>query len=113
MRRRFNAEGIGGRLGTSESHLVGTIKMFYHFDIGGQETTFVDILNHPVLEKFRSLYIVDTVQPFRKGKDRYPVTAGSHIYHIDAITSKIMLAKHFSPEYAGTRMCGIVMWEAR
>jgi hypothetical protein len=113
VRRRYNADGIGGRLGASMSHLVGTIKMFYHFNIAGQETTFVDIRNHPITEKVRSLYIIDTVQPLRKGLDRYPVTAGSTIYHVDAITSKIMLAKHYSPALAGTKMCGIVMWEAR
>ena len=111
--RRGNAEGVGGRLGASESHLIGSIKMFYHFNIDGQITTFVDILDHPILEKERSMYIVDTVLSLRPGKDEYRVTTDSTIYHIDAITSKVLFAPHYSPHLKATRMCAICMWEAR
>jgi hypothetical protein len=94
----------------SQIRRVGTIKMFYHFRIDGQETTFVDILCHPTAPtKRRGLYCLNTVEPFPLGLDRYPVTTGSTLYHLDAITNKIMLVKHYSPALASTKMCGIVM----
>jgi hypothetical protein len=35
------------------------------------------------------------------------------IYHIDAITSKVLLAPHYTPELKHREMCAITMWEAR
>ena len=110
VRRRFNIAGVGGTLGASASFKIGTIKMFYHFKIGAVETTFVDILDHPVLEKVRGLYIIKKVPALQQGSTNHPVTATSTIYHIDSITSKILLAPHFTPELMSTRMCGIRMW---
>jgi hypothetical protein len=111
--RRGNAEGIGGRLGASESHKIGTIKMFYHFDVAGVRTTFVDIDDHPILHKVRSLFIIDTVEALQRGRDLYPAHRHSTIFHIDAITSKVLLAPHFDPALSATKMCAISMWEAR
>ena len=111
--RRPTLAGVGGMLGGSTSFKIGTIKMFYHFKIGAVETTFVDILDHPVLEKVRGLYIIQKVPALQRGSTKHPVTATSTIYHIDSITSKILLAPHFTPELMPTRMCGIRMWSAR
>jgi hypothetical protein len=112
--RRFNQPGVGGRDVAAQSHLIGTIKMFYHFDdLGGQQHTFVDIANHHIIEKIRSMYIVDTCLTLRTGFNHHPILAESTIIHIDAITSKVLLVPHFAPEYKDVRMCAIPMWEAR
>jgi hypothetical protein len=111
--RHHGSHGIGGDLGGSMSHLIGTIKMFYHFDINGQRTTFVDILDHPILRKDRSMYIIAYTPQLLMGRSAHPVTAASTIYHIDAITSKVLLAPHYTPELKHREMCAITMWEAR
>jgi hypothetical protein len=109
--RRGNAAGVGGLAGASMSHKIGTIKMFYHFNVNGHETTFVDILDHVVTKKEGRMYIIDTVPSLMRGKHR--VTSESTIYHIDSITSKVLLAPHYDPLKASTQMCVITMWEAR
>lgn len=111
---RGNAEGVGGRLGSSESYKVGTIKMFYHFP-RTPSITFVDILDLPVRRKLRSLYIVAAQPAFPRGFACNPVTATSTLYHIDSITSKVLLAPHYTEDEteATTEMCGIPMWDAR
>jgi hypothetical protein len=109
----YNRPGVGGLLGASTSHKIGTIKMFYYFRLDGVETTFVDIMDHPVEAKQRSMYIIATVPALLRGRDRYPVTAATTLYSIDAITSKVLLVPHFTPALAATKMCAICMWDAR
>ena len=54
--RKRHEEVVGGTLGSSQSHRVGIVNMFY---LLGTEI-LVDITNVPVMEKCRSLYIVPT-----------------------------------------------------
>ena len=118
VRRRGNVEGPGGHEGSSTSHKIGTIKMFYHFPalVNGCSTTFVDILEIPVLRKWRSLFIVPTQPSLPRGfQCNAAVTRQSTIYHVDVITAKVMLAPNYTEdeEEATTEMCALTMWEAR
>jgi hypothetical protein len=88
--------------------------MFYHFDVEGQSTTFVDIMDHPLIIKERSMYIIESTLALQRGNHHvHPVTTNSTIYHIDAITSKVLLVPHYSHLLKDTQMCAIRMWEAR
>jgi hypothetical protein len=113
VKRMYNLPGVGGLDGASTSHLIGTIKMFYHFDVGGVKNTFVDILNHPFNRKEGRMYILPTVLSLVQGKHMHPIIPTSRLYHIDSVTSKVIFVPHYNPPDSSTQMCGIPMWESR
>ena len=105
---------------SSESYLVGTIKLFYVCtltdDKGIQrKEVFVAVRKRPIIDRDRSLYIVNTVstdtnQPVFK----YEFDVSTDIIlHLDSITDRLMLVPHYDKDHADTLMCGIVMWAAR
>ena len=51
-------------MGSSESHLIGTVGLFYKFDMVGGDTpaTFVSIKPRPLVGRDKSMYIVNTVK---------------------------------------------------
>ena len=114
--RRGNRDGIGGRVGSSQSYLIGCINMMYVFQLDNLPIVLVDITGLPIVSVVRSLYVVE-----RPASDMAHLAGftnltenmdseGRCIIHIDSITSKIHLAPHFTDE---AYMCAIRMWTAR
>ena len=118
VRPRGNLGGVGGLLGSSESHRIGTILMLYTFTVHRHgklydTATFVEVADRPVLEKIRSLYNINSV-----AAEHLPAAGGAYsgdnyLIHVDAITAKVRLVPHFLPRLAATHMLAITMWEAR
>ena len=111
--RRYNQPGVGGQDGTSTSHLLGIINMFYTFTLPLGDVTFVSLYNLPIEHKLRSLYVTRTVvRNIQPGfADAY--TTNQVLIHIDSITAKLFLVPHFNPTYRSDFMCGIPMWDSR
>jgi hypothetical protein len=107
---RGNRDGVGGRRGNADSAKVGIINMFYIFD----GTILVDVTVLPLVEKYRSLYIVENkeVQPRVQFKAVYTFMSAVDrlVIHVDAISCKVHLAPHFANT---ALLCGIPMWDAR
>ena len=106
--------------GSSESYLVGTIKLFYVCkltDDAGitREEVFVAVRARPIVQRDRSLYIVNTVSSdTRQPLFTYKYDASiDTILHLDCITDRIMLVPHYDEDKADTLMCGVIMWAAR
>ena len=129
VRRRFNRPGPGGEEGSSESHRVATVHMFYHFTMQGSrpetvrggvtlkelpdEATFAIISDRAVRDKIRSMHIVDAVRDnATKPGFKFKTAAEHTIIHIDSITAKVMIVPHFDTTQ-NHLMCAIPMWIAR
>ena len=113
---RGNLPGPGGQEGSSQSHRVGTICLFYLFEMKGGPSpeVFVSIKPRPILSRQRSMYIVANI----KDDTSQPQFAHSHtndhtLIHIDSITGKIMLVPHYNVDESNTLMCAIKMWGVR
>lgn len=120
VRCRGNVPGVGGRLGASTSYMVGTVNMFYVFNMDGaspperpRTCTFASVTDRPVLGHVRSMFIVDTVSAeTEKVGFKYEHLDGVHtMLHVDSITFKIMLVPHYDSDKSTTHMCGIPIWE--
>ena len=114
--RRPNLAGVGGSLGSSTSHLIGTVGMFYRFNMVGGDTpaTFVSIKPRTVVGKDRSMYIVDTVSDDTAVSGfKYAHMAGHMFIHIDSITAKVKLVPHYDEVKRAQFMCAIRMWCVR
>lgn len=121
VRRRGNLPGPGGREGSSQSHTLATIHLFYTFTLtdarGSNATraTFASVEQRPVTGRIRSLYIIDSI------KEETRLSSFTHVHdpsihilvHVDSITHKVMFVPHFDSDQAETKMCGICMWSAR
>ena len=129
VKRRGNLAGPGGEGGSSTSHRVATVHMFYHFTMQGSrpetyrggvtlkalpdEATFAIISDRVVHDKIRSMHIVDAVRDSATKPGFKFKTAAEHtIIHIDSITAKVMLVPHFDATQ-NHLMCAIPMWIAR
>ena len=114
VRPRGNVEGVGGRAGSSESCLIGTINMFYVFHMKDNTTDiFVDITNHPIKHEVRSIYVLGlTPHSLEPGFTR-TAAPGQCFIHIDSITHKVLLAPHYDPDLGDTYTNAIRMWEAK
>lgn len=110
VRPRGNRDGVGGRRGNVDSAKVGIINMFYIFE----STILVDLTVLPLVEKCRSLFIVQNryVQPRVQFKQVYKFMSAVDrlVMHVDSISCKVHLAPHFSDT---ALLCGIPMWDAR
>jgi hypothetical protein len=116
VKRRHNAEGVGGLDGSSLSHLVGTIMMFYTFCVTGLgapvTATFVEIKRRPIEYKVRSLYIIQTIgvdDSLLKGLE-HQFSDDHVLVHVDSITHKLKVVPHFDAQYEDALMCAIPMW---
>ena len=113
--RRGNADGAGGRAGSSEAHQLCKVNYFIVCQIERRSIVLVHVTPVPILAKERSVYIVpkQIPTPPRKFKDlvsAFGCTTTTHFLHIDSITSKIHVTPHFNnPEW----MCALCMFEAR
>ena len=79
-------------------------------------TTFVHIVDRPVINKVRNMFIVDTVREDREvlgfRTEFHPEV--DTLVHIDSIAFKTMLVPHYSSEHPmAEKMCAIRMWESR
>ena len=127
--RRGNRPGAGGAEGSSTSHRVATVHMFYHFSMEGSrpesyrggvtlkalpdEATFAIVSDRVVHDKIRSMHIVDAVRDSATKPGFKFKTAAEHtIIHIDSITAKVMIVPHFDTTQ-NHLMCAIPMWIAR
>ena len=114
--RRPNQPGVGGSLGSSVSHLIGTIGMFYRFKMIGGDTpaTFVSIKPRTLVERDRSMYIVSTVSDDTSVSGFKYVHLEAHtLVHIDSITAKVKLVPHYDEAKCTDFMCAIRMWCVR
>ncbi len=114
--RRINQPGVGGSLGSSESHLIGTVGMFYRFNMVGGDTpaAFVSIKPRAVVGKDRSMYIVDTVSDDTAVSGfEYFHMAGHMFIHIESITAKVKLVPHYDEVKRAQFMSAIRMWCVR
>jgi len=99
--------------------LVGTIQLFYVCKLTDdnnvtREEVFVAIRERPLVERDRTLYIVNTVadDTNQPGFTYEYDSSVDKIVHLDSITDRIMLVPHYKKDFADTLMCGIVMWPA-
>jgi hypothetical protein len=117
VRRRGNEANVpGGTLGSSQSHLVGTVRMFYVFtDPHGKNEVFASIRDRKILEKDNSMAIIDTLNAdIRVRAFEYEYDSNlDTVVHIDAITAMLMCVPHYNAERSNTHMCCIHMWHAR
>ena len=117
--RRYNQQGAGGLDGSSTSHRVATIGMFYTFIMHGggdrsKRATFVSITDRPVKHKVRSMYIIDSVRcDTSLQRFGYVHSDANTLIFIDSITSKLKLVPHYLQSKQDELMCGIPMWDAR
>ena len=113
---RHNQQGIGGLDGSVSSLKIGTIWMFYRFQLIGNSslTTFVSITDRPIVGNHGNLKMVDTV----KSDTLLPNFNHRHdpsvhnLIHIDSISHKVKLVPHFDASN-NEHMFAINMWEAR
>lgn len=121
IRRRGNAAGPGGLEGSSTSHQVGTICMFYQLAMQGtseglpRHIVVVSVLVHPEVGRANQLRVVDTVREDVKllGWDHFHDSRVHTLIHVDSITSRVMLVPHFDRSKKDSQMCVIPMWKAR
>ncbi len=112
-------------VGSSTSHRLGYINMFYRVYLKRRGDTgvnrrvrsevFVDITDIPIIRKERGICIVSSIQRrvCQAGlRRKYDPTKGT-VMHVDSVTSKVMLAPHYNPSLRNEYMCGIKMWLAR
>ena len=100
---------------------VGSIVMFYLLEEDGERASrqelFVELVDHPVIGKYRSLHIVDNpgamLKEGFKVEPRPNIGSAQNYYHIDAIKAKAFLAPHFDITLRDTQMCAIEMFSAR
>ena len=119
VRPRYQRRGVGGHLGSSTSHRIGTIQMFYSLVMTGapsrpRECQCVVVVDRPVKSLDHGMYITDSVrQDTEQVKFNYEPTHTSTFIHVDSITHKVKLVPHYDKALKDTLMCGISMWSAR
>jgi hypothetical protein len=101
VRRRGNADGVGGRDGNIGSSLLGTVNMFYTF---GHKTndaqTFVEITPLPITDRIRDLFEIDAIarsEARLNGFARVP-SGPTTMIHVDAVAFQVKVVPHFSNE---------------
>jgi hypothetical protein len=118
---RPNVPGVvGGSLGSSASHLIGTVGLFYRFQMNGgpSPAMFVSVKPRKIKEKERSLYIldgtgvIDEAHVHKKGHSHVH-TLQHTLIHIDAITAKVKIVPHYDLAKRAAFMCAIPMWHVR
>jgi hypothetical protein len=117
---RHNRDGPGGSEGSSTSHKVGLVHMFYTFTMMGyaasglaKQATFAAITDCPLVSpKVRSLYFIDAPSERLYPKFRFVLTDAHSLIHVDSITAKVMVVPHFDRDLRSTQSCGIPMWRA-
>ena len=120
VQRRGNVEGVGGRDGSSTSHLIGVINNFFVLEFGSVpvQITLVSITPLRICARIRSMYVVERAEglarpPSLDKIDEFVTSMQSNIHtiiHVDSITAKVHLAPHFED---ADLMCALRMWAAR
>ena len=114
---RGNVPGVvGGLLGSSTSHLIGTVGLFYRFkmDRGPSPAVFVSVTPRLIKEKERSMYIIEGVMDDSLMSRFDHVHTEQHTFiHIDSITAKVQLVPHYDLAKRAAFMCAIPMWHVR
>ncbi len=113
---RGNVPGVGGLLGSSTSHLIGTVGLFYRFvmDGGPSPAVFVSVTPRLIKEKERSMYIIEGVMDDSLMSRFDHVHTEQHTFiHIDSITAKVKLVPHYDLAKRAAFMCAIPMWYVR
>lgn len=118
VHRRGNNPGPGGLEGSDTSRRIATINMFYAVrvqDNGEQrDVHLVDLTDIPVGGFYRKLSIVssDTVRAQRRLPGLNFQHGSGTLFHIDAISAKVMLVPHFDDSKKDSLMIAIPIWEA-
>ena len=108
-----HVEYATGGGGGGEGLKLGTVNMFYTFGIHSRkQCTYVEVTERPILEKIRSLYVIDAIdrnEARLDGFGRVPSGETSMI-HISSIRCKLKILPHFTSEdkLIGLRMCSNV-----
>jgi hypothetical protein len=114
---RGNVPGVvGGLLGSSTSHLIGTVGLFYRFEMDGgpSPAVFVSVTPRLIKEKERSMYIIEgVIDDTRIRGFEHVHTKLLHFMHIDSITAKVKLVPHYDLAKRTAFMCAIPMWYVR
>ena len=119
VRPRGNQDGVGGIEGSSQSVKVGTIGMFYTFEMtqendnGEKYQTFVSIQDHPVIDKYHNIYVIEKYHTVELPGFRYVHDPSIHtLIHIDSILGKVKFVPYFN-RLDLSKTCVIRMWEVR
>ena len=116
---RYRRRGVGGHLGSSTSHRIGTILMFYTLSMTGapsrpDQCHVLAIVDRRVKSLDHGMFIVDSVrQETEKLGFKFEPTPTTTFIHIDSITHKVKLVPHYDEDHMEDLMCGISMWTAR
>ena len=117
--RRGNVPGPGGFDGSSDSHKIGTVVMFYIVPMTSSrehpsQMSFVSIIDRPVLGRIRSMFRLNSVhieplQGFSSTYDRECHT----LIQIDSVAFKVMIVPHYDFQNNPSEVFAIRMWESR
>ena len=124
VQRRGNRDGPGGREGSSTSHKLATLGMFYLVRmVGASGTTgprpstliLASVLCLPQVGQASGCRVVGTVRQdvHLEGWDHVHNTNKHTLIHVDSITGRVMLVPHYEERLRGTQMCVVPMWKAR
>ena len=93
---------------------IGTINMFYTFNIQPSPLTFLEVSVLPIIERPRgtNFYVVDRIDRSEARLDGFcRVPSGeTDIVFIDSVVKKIKLVPHWTDE---KKMLAIRLWDAR
>ena len=114
--QRRNVPGVGGLDGSSLSHCVATIGMFYRFNMVGGESPalFVSVIRREQVCRENNMIVLNTVSNDTGLLGFSHVHSPKHVLiHVDAITSKVKLVPHYDIAKRDNFMCAINMWSVR
>ena len=124
VRRRGNRDGPGGREGSSTSHKLATLCMFYLVRMvgatgeGGERPAtliLASVLPLPQVGQASGCRVVGTVRRdvHLDGWDHVHNTTRHTLIHVDSIAGRVMLAPHYDETLRESQMCVLPMWAAR
>ena len=124
VRRRGNMDGPGGREGSSTSHKLATLGMFYLVRMvgatgagGERPATLVlaSVLPLSQVGQASGCRVVGTVRRdvHLDGWDHVHNTNKHTLLHVDSITGRVMLVPHYDETLRASKMCVLPMWAAR
>ena len=124
--RRGNADGPGGREGSSTSHRLAIIGMFYVVEmVGGgdhlpSQMCVVSVLVLPHVQQQGKLRVVPISLPHALSGDvhlkgwNFSHQPDVHaLIHVDSITARVMLVPHHDKAFRDSQMCVLPVWKSR